>query len=196
MPLLSLEPFLLPEDLFETWQPQTGEADCWWVLHTRPRAEKSLARKCLPTGVSFFLPQYEHRWRSRGRMLKAHLPLFPGYFFLRGDYQARLEALKTNLVVSCLTVPDQQQLHADLTRLHRLITAGTALAPEDHLTPGAWVEITSGPLMGLTGKILRRGGGCRFVVEIQFLQRGVSAEVEGWTIRPASPPTPAPCLGA
>ena len=87
-----------------------------------------------------------------------------------------------------MSVPDQSQLNSDLVRLYRLITSGAPLAPEDRLAPGMWVEITSGPLTGLTGQIIRRGGNARFVVEVQFIQRGVSAELEGWTIQPIEPP--------
>jgi transcription antitermination factor NusG len=73
-------------------------------------------------------------------------------------------------------------------RLYRLITSGAPLTPEERLSPGMWVEITNGPLAGLTGQIIRRGGNARFVVEVQFIQRGVSAELEGWTIQPIDPP--------
>jgi hypothetical protein len=188
MPLLPPEPIVYPEDLLSNGAPGGEVAQSWWVLHTKPRAEKSLARKCLKGGISFFLPQYEKRRRITGQMRSAYLPLFPGYLFLRGDDDARLAALKTNLVVTSLTVPDQAQLHGDLLRLYRLISAGAALTPEDKLSPGMWVEITSGPLLGLTGKIVRRGGNSRFVVEVQFIQRGVSANLESWTIRPIDPP--------
>ncbi|HEV3448661.1 MAG TPA: transcription termination/antitermination NusG family protein [Gemmataceae bacterium] len=188
MPLLPREPMTFPEDLFLNGAPEVEQASGWWVLHTKPRTEKSLARKCLQSATPFFLPQYERRWRSQGRMRTAHLPLFPGYLFLFGDEQSRLKALKTNLVVNCLTVADQSQLNSDLMRLYRLITSGAPLTPEERLSPGMWVEITNGPLAGLTGQIIRRGGNARFVVEVQFIQRGVSAELEGWTIQPIDPP--------
>ena len=35
------------------------------VLHTRPRTEKSLARRLMARSVGFVLPQYERRWLSR-----------------------------------------------------------------------------------------------------------------------------------
>src|SRR5439155_13945354 len=112
------------------------------------------------------------------------LPLFPGYLFLHGDGQARVAALETKLVARVLTVQDQLQLHADLTRVYHLMTAGLPLTPEERLDAGALVEIISGPLAGLEGKILRRGKRFKFLVEVQFLQRGVSAEVENWMVRP------------
>ena len=46
------------------------------------------------------------------------------------------------------------------------------------------IEITAGPLTGLEGKILRRGKQLKFFVEVQFLQRGVSVEIESWMFEP------------
>jgi transcriptional antiterminator RfaH len=186
MPLLPLEPFLYPEGLF-TKPPSAGEGFLpWWVLHTKPRTEKALARRCLSRGVSFFLPQYQREWRSKGRLLRSHLPLFPGYLFLRGDEGARLQALETNLVARWLPVPDQERLSLDLARVFRLVTSDAPLTPEDHLLPGTPVEIINGPLTGLEGVVIRRGKQLKIFVEVQFLQRGVSVEIETWMIQPIS----------
>src|SRR5688572_17709596 len=47
MPLLALEPSIYPESLLaEPIAPATTQ-ERWWVLHTRPRAEKALARHCV-----------------------------------------------------------------------------------------------------------------------------------------------------
>lgn len=183
MPLLAPEPYLAPEDLFRDPSALAVDDAGWWVLHTRPRAEKSLARRLLAREVSFFLPLYQHQWRNRGRLFRAQMPLFPSYLFLRGDADARRCALETNLVVRTLEVADTTQLRHDLLRVHRMMQAGMLLAPEEQLQPGAAVEIVGGPLAGLEGRILRRGKELRFFVEVQMLQRGVSVEIEGWMIR-------------
>jgi transcriptional antiterminator RfaH len=181
MPLLALEPFLHPEGLLAA---PPGGAGRWWVLHARPRAEKTLARRLYDRSAPFFLPLYQREWRNRGRRFCSFLPLFPGYVFLYGDAQARLTALETNLVAHVLPVSDQAQLHADLTRVHHMITAGEPVTPEDRLEPGDLVEIIKGPLAGLEGKVLRRGKNLKFVIEVQLLRRAVSAEVESWMFQP------------
>jgi transcription antitermination factor NusG len=182
MPILPLEPFLFPEDLLS--KPAGDDDGRWWVLHTRPRAEKSLARRFLGRQVSFFLPLHRHQWRNRGRTFTSHMPLFPGYVFLRGSADDRLAALTTNLVANVLTVPDQDRLRADLLRVYGLMASGAALTPEDRLQPGARVRIAHGALAGLEGKVLRRGNGLRFFVEVQLLQRGVSVEIEPAMLEP------------
>jgi transcription antitermination factor NusG len=188
MPLLPLEPYLYPSKLFEpaAVAEATAEpvAERWIVLHSRPRAEKSLARQLLARQVPFFLPLFHKQWRSNGRMQSSHLPLFPGYVFLRGDDTARVEALTTNLIVNVLPVADQLGLYADLSRVHQLMESGSALTPENHLEPGTIVEITAGPLTGLEGKVLRRGKNLHFFIEVQLLQQGVSVEIESWMFQP------------
>jgi transcription antitermination factor NusG len=183
MPLLALEPSVFPADLF---CPGEGSASAgrWWVLHTRPRAEKALAQKLLGREISFFLPLYERRWRNWGRLFCSHIPLFPGYVFLRGDREQRLAALETKQVARVLEVEDQQQLQVDLERVHRLIVSKVALTPENRLQAGTVVVITSGSLEGMKGKVLSHGKQLRLVIEVEFLQRGVSVEIESWQVQP------------
>jgi transcription antitermination factor NusG len=88
------------------------------------------------------------------------------------------------MVVNVLPVTDQQGLFTDLNRVHQLMESGSALTPEQHLAPGTIVEITSGPLAGLEGKILHRGKKLHFFIEVQLLQQGVSVEIESWMFQP------------
>ena len=188
MPLLPPETFVWPDDLLARPTPPVDTAARWWALHTRPRAEKTLARHFLGRELSFFLPLAKKRWRNRGRLFTSTSPLFPGYIFLWGDEEARVAALTTNQVAHCIRVEDQAQLHQDLARVHRLMASGEPLTPEERIQPGDWVEITSGPLEGLQGKIIRRGKHLRFFVEVHFLQRGASVEIDAAMIRPTEPP--------
>jgi transcription antitermination factor NusG len=176
MPLLSLEPCLFPDNILQAGKPASPGQ--WWVLHTKPRAEKSLARRLLKQRIAFFLPVYHRTWRSARRTRTSFLPLFPGYLFLCGDNQDRVHALASNLVARTLEVHDQQKLEDDLIRIHRLIESDAPLSPEARLEPGTPVEIVSGPLTGIEGKIIRRGKNLKFFVEVHFLQQGVSVEVE------------------
>src|SRR5205807_8304193 len=130
-------------------QPEAVEVGRWWVLHTRPRAEKTLARRFQGRGIPYFLPLYHREWRSNGRQFRSYLPLFPGYVFLHGDEFARLAALETNLVAQVLPVEDQHQLYADLRRVYKLLSTGAPVMPEDRLAPGDTVEVVKGPFTGL-----------------------------------------------
>ena len=72
----------------------------------------------------------------------------------------------------------------DLVRVHHLIQTGAGVAPEERLLPGSHVIITAGPMAGLEGKVIRRDKHYRFFVEVRFLQRGVSVEIDSSMIQP------------
>jgi transcriptional antiterminator RfaH len=191
MPLLPLEPYVFPSDLLKPADTTKNgikvegpDTRVWWAVHTKPRAEKALARKFHGAGLHFFLPLGKKEWQSRGRLLSSFVPLFPGYIFLCGDDQARLEALQTNQVARLIPVTDGPQLINDLIRVHRMMQADLTLTPEERLQPGMPVRIVEGPLMGMEGKIIQRGRRLCFIVEVHFLQRGVSVEIDAKVIRP------------
>lgn len=186
MPVLAREIFVYPEALFEEPEAQKPVSGTWWVLHTKPRAEKALARRLLRWNIAFFLPLFEKCRRIGATIRSVHLPLFPGYLFLCGDTDARITAFETDLVAQSLHVPDEKTLRQQLARVHRMMLANEPLHPEHHIGPGSLVEIVDGPLAGLSGKVIRRGKKLRFVVEVDLVQRGVSIELERWMFQPAA----------
>jgi len=178
MPILSREPDLFPERLLDgPCAPETGER-LWWVVHTRPRQEKSLARELHRRRTPFYLPQVSRRRWIAGRRFTSHVPLFAGYLFLFGDQEERVAAQVTHRVVRTLEVPDQEGFLGDLRQIKGLIASGAPITPEDRLEPGTSVEIRNGPLVGLRGTIVRGASGQRFVVQVDFIQRGASVVVE------------------
>src|SRR5262249_7373484 len=104
MPILPAEPFVYPDGLFQQPEHSAAPDSRWWVLHTRPRAEKSLSRVALRENVPFFLPLQVHRWRNKGRLFKCTVPLFPGYIFIHADDDGRMKLQGTGSVANMLPV--------------------------------------------------------------------------------------------
>jgi transcription antitermination factor NusG len=181
LPVLPAEPMLFPEGLFDN-RPDADPVRRWYVMHTRPRQEKGLARQLLQTEVPYFLPVVAKRWRSRGRIMTSHLPLFPSYLFVLAEREQRIEALATGRIVKAIEVVDQHKLFADLRQIQQLIVSGAPITPEDKLGPGDRVVIRSGPLAGLTGTILRTASGRRFTVQVDFIQRGASVLLDDYVL--------------
>jgi transcriptional antiterminator RfaH len=188
MPVLPPEPNAYPADLFAADDPGVGAERAWWVLHTRARQEKSLARHLSQARVPFYLPLIARRGLIRGRVLTSHIPLFPGYVFLLGGRDERLVALTTNRVVQSLEVSDQAKMWHDLSQVWRLIQSGAPVTPEDHLEPGVFVEIQHGALAGLKGRIIRAASGRRFVVQVDFIHRGASVLLDDYNLVPTDDP--------
>ncbi|MBV9124901.1 MAG: antitermination protein NusG, partial [Planctomycetes bacterium] len=143
-----------------------------------------LARYLLDRQVAFYLPLISHRWRSRGRTLTSYVPLFTSYLFLLTTPEERVTALASGRVVQSLAVADQDRLWRDLQQIHRLIATGAPVTPVDRLAPGMPVEIRGGPLAGMKGKIVRTASGRRFIVEVDFIQRGASVLLEDFNLVP------------
>jgi transcription antitermination factor NusG len=183
MPRLPMEPSLFPADLFCRPVESTECPSEWWVLYTRAHAEKALARHFFGRQIAFFLPLYQKDVRVAGRWHRSYLPIFPSYIFLYGSAEHRLAALETNLVSRSISVHDQDRLWLDLSNVFRLITSGVPLSPEPRLEPGRLVEVTSGIMAGLQGKVLKRARQLRLVIEVQFLHQAVSVEIDNHMLR-------------
>jgi transcription antitermination factor NusG len=186
MPILAREPDTYPEDLLDQSELGQDPNQVWWALHTLPRREKELMRRLTALRIRFYTPLTPHRSRSsNGRVRTAYIPLFPGYVFLHGDEEGRHTAMTTNCVLRWLPVPDQDTLTHDLRQISRLIKSGAPLDRVDRMVPGTPVEITHGPLAGLEGRIIRRNQHSTLLIEVHFLQRGASVEIEDWMVEPA-----------
>ena len=174
MPLLERGPEVSPSGLFEL-----SAADLTWtVAHTRSRQEKSLARHLEPLGIGFYLPQREKRVRRSGRQFVSHLPLFPGYVFLRADPAARSAVFRSGFVVRLLEVRDQDLLHEELRQLRRLQESGASMVPFAPLAAGDLVTVGDGPFRGCRGRVLREQSGLRLVVSISVLRQSVAVEFD------------------
>ncbi len=181
MPILVREPDIFPSDLFD--RPAIENGATWWVLYTMSRREKQLMR-CLHTAeISFYAPLVRQRKRSpAGRQYVTYATLFPGYVFLKGDDDQRRAALTTNCVSRCISVSDPARLTHDLQQIRRLIEAEVPLSTEKRLEPGERVRVSSGPLIGLEGTVIRRHGDRRLLVAVQFLQQGTSVQLDDFAV--------------
>jgi transcription antitermination factor NusG len=77
-------------------------------------------------------------------------------------------------------------LEQDLRQLHQLLSSGLPIAPEPTPVAGAPIRILDGPLRGLIGTVIRRGGRDRFVVSVRLLGRGVTVDLQDWPVETVS----------
>ena len=185
MPILPAEPDYFPPDLWDdpTAVRRTKDEAVWWCLHTRPRQEKSAARELRKLAVTFFLPQVLKEDRTpQGRKIRSVIPLFPSYLFLLGDHNDRLTALRGNRLVSVLEVSDQESLERDLRQIHRMLGSGLPIEPEAAVPVGSRVRITTGPLRGIEGTVIRRGKRDQFAAVVRFLGRGATVDLQDWQV--------------
>lgn len=180
VPLLQREADHIPEDVFRLSVTDFP----WSVAHVKSRTEKALARYVAALRIPFYLPVGERRTRRGGRSFVSYIPFFAGYVFLRGDAASRAQALRSNLIVRLLDVPDQALLDLELCQLHALQEAGAPLIPFPWLGPGDAVRIMEGPFRGYLGVIVREKGAQRLVVSVSMLRRSVAVELERESLAP------------
>lgn len=172
MPILPKESDIYPEDLFEL---PVAEAP-WEIAHLRSRQEKSVARLLLDGRKPFYLPQIKQTKKTSGRTFVSHLPLFPGYIFLRRVEGLRETLWRTSAVVKVLDVPDQAQLTCELQQIRELQAKGAVLTAQAGLVPGDAVRITDGVFSGYHGIVLEERGALRLIVSVSTIRTSVAVE--------------------
>jgi len=182
------QPVLYPELLLdELTAEETACEDSdrrWWVIYTKARQEKALARDLFGYQVPYYLPLISKRTMCRGRTFNSSIPLFAGYVFLYGSEQERVVSLTTNRISRVLAVRDPAGLVRDLRQFRRLIASGAPLTIESRLVAGNRVRVKHGSLAGLEGTVLCRRGERRLLVSVNFLQQGASVEIEDCLLEP------------
>jgi transcriptional antiterminator RfaH len=156
----------------------------WFVLYTKARQEKALARELLTYQIPFYLPLIKKTTLSRGRRRTSFAPLLGGYVFLYATEEERVRSLTTNRISRILPVDDGAQLVHDLRQIRRLISANVPLTVESRMGPGQKVRVRQGAFAGVEGIVLKRRGETRLLVSINFLQQGASVEIEDFRLDP------------
>jgi transcriptional antiterminator RfaH len=183
MPILAAEANVYPGNLLDEFTTLSTDRR-WWAVYTKSRQEKSLARQLLGMEVPFYLPLIPKVASIGGRRLKSLLPLFGGYLFLYGTDEERVQALGTNRIAQTWVASHTDAMTRDLQQVRALIESGVPLTVEGRLQTGQRVRVKSGALLGLEGMVLSRRGESRLLVAVQFLQQGVSIQINDYQLEP------------
>lgn len=157
----------------------------WYALRVRARFEKQASELLQFKGYETFLPTCVSRRRWTDRIRQVETALFPGYVFCRLSELTPGLALTTPGVMhfvgfgSTPAPVDDSEIEA----VRRIVDSGAAGQPWPYLRVGECVEITSGPLTGLSGFLLEIKGDRSLVVGVSLLQRSMAVEIEpSWLI--------------
>ena len=152
----------------------------WYALCTAPRHEKKLADQIHRHGIDCFLPLYRsvRRWKDRRKELA--LVLFPGYVFVRMEWQNRLQVLRLPGAVRVITFNGEPAALADaeVENLRNRLAASRGIEPHPYLRAGCRVRVRSGALEGLEGIMQRSKDRCRIVFSMHLISRSVAVEVD------------------
>lgn len=170
------EPVALPAApiLMEIDQPH------WFAAYTSANHEKRVAERLEVRGVDHFLPVYHARHDWKDRRVTVHLPLFPGYVFVRLPLRQRLRVLEISGVARLVGFGGKPAPlpEIEIERLRIGLASGTPAQPCPYLSAGRRVRIVAGPLTGLSGILLRQKGKSRVVISIELIQRSVVVDAD------------------
>ena len=151
----------------------------WYAIYTRPRHEKTVNDRLFEKEFDTYLPLVKRVSQWKDRKKKIEEPLFKSYLFVNFEYKYRFDVLETNGVVKIINfngkpavVPGWQ-----IDSLKKMIESPETLQIEPFLRPGELAEITSGPMRGMKGTVVRRKGKSRMVLTIDGVMQSVSLEV-------------------
>jgi len=161
----------------------------WRALIVRSRHERMVAQGLRSRGLEEFLPLYQSKraWSDRTKIVD--MPLFPGYVFCRYADTQSLLAVSTPGVSSVVGFGGKDAVveEHELESVRRMLAAGLSVEPWSYIRTGHTVEIHSGPLSGLRGQVIREKGAWRLSVNVDLLQRSVSAELERDMVKAVTP---------
>lgn len=168
------------DDSFGQALPSVYLEERWYAAYTSANHEKRVAKQLEERAVEHFLPLYRSVRRWSDRRVQIDLPLFPGYVFVRMALRDRLHVLQIPSVVRLVgfngpptALPDEE-----MDTLRSGLSQRLRAEPHPFLTVGRRVRITSGPLKGAQGILVRRKNTYRVVLSLDLIARSVAVEVE------------------
>lgn len=140
----------------------------WYAAYTSARHEKKIATELARLGVAYFLPLYNSVRRWKDRRIQLELPVFPSYIFVHLPLVERLRVLQVPGAVRLVGFSSSPVplLDSEIARIRSILQNQFRAEPHPYLAKGKRVRVTSGPIAGFEGIIVRRKNKHLFVLTI------------------------------
>jgi transcription termination/antitermination protein NusG len=142
----------------------------WYVAYTAPRAEKRIAQRLDKEKIEYFLPIRKEFRKWSDRIKQIDVPAFPSYIFVHVNQNEYYSAINLTGMVKYVHfggVPAIINEHT-IEHIRRAMEISTNTELCDNLpSPGDKYKITSGPLDGIEGTVVRLKGKTHFFLELK-----------------------------
>ncbi len=158
----------------------------WFAVWTRSRHEATVHQQLAGKGIEAFLPTMTRWSRWKDRRKQVQWPLFPGYCFARISAEHARSVLSCSGVVSLVSFEGRPAPIADveIESLRTLTETELRFDPCPLVREGDSVEVVSGPLRGVVGRLVRKGTNARLVLSVALIGQAVSVQVDAADVRP------------
>ena len=164
---------------------------CWHALWTHSHCEQLVHDQLAHKGVQAFLPKVDVWSRRRGVRHLVSVPMFPGYLFFRQaiDQASYGDVSRTRGVVRVLgerwdrpaEIPEEE-----IAAIAKVVTERHPVLPFPYLREGQRVRVSTGPLAGIEGILVRaKPDKGLLVLSVHLLQRSVSMSIDATAVTPA-----------
>ena len=138
-------------------------------------------------GIETYLPLLAKTRRYTRKIVEYRLPLIPTYVFVRIDQMERRRVLETAYVHGFVSFGGKTALipEKEIEDLRRIVgdKRVTEIEPLESGLVGLEVELISGALTGIRGRIIDRCGKQQFLVELKTIGYALYLEVEANHLR-------------
>jgi len=158
----------------------------WFALYTKFKSEKEVARRLAKKGIECYVPinQVVRQYTRKRKVID--LPLINCYAFVKITKDQYVSVLETEYVIkfihfsrNLISIPE-----AEIDLLKRICQQVSDIEAEKiAFQPGKPVEIISGNLTGIQGKLISDLGK-NFLVELQYIGIGLHMEVDPKLLKP------------
>lgn len=156
----------------------------WYVLQTRSRQERVVAREVSARGLECYLP-LTGAVREYGPVkCRVEIPLFRSYVFVRGPLEGISDPHQRNRMLRVIEVDDQDRLDQQLRNLDRVRQQGLPVRRCPFIPGAASVRVQSGPLTGLQGAVHPSIRQNQLNLQIDVLGQAASIEVDAALLKP------------
>ena len=145
----------------------------WYAIYTRFKCEKQVTRDLIAKGIHAYVPLLEKVRRYTRKIKRYHTPLINCYVFVNIEAQERIKVLETENVMrfikpgqKLITIPEEE-----INVLKRIVGDETLEIEIVEFSPqiGDNIEIISGTLSGLKGKLVSAGNKKNVVISLENL---------------------------
>ncbi len=162
--------------------PISKQPYLWYAVYTKSRAEKKVHSALVDRGIECYLPLVKVRkqWSDRVKMIEE--PLLRGYIFVRVSNKEIYNALGVPGAIRYVSfegkpavIPDVQI--NDLKAFMQCPQCDIEITT-DHIKRGDIVQITTGPLAGVSGEVVEIKGSKRILLRFGSLGYCIHAQLE------------------
>lgn len=155
--------------------------ELWYVIYTKSRHEKILAEQLEDSGYEIYLPLIKKTriWSDRKKIIE--VPLFNSYIFIKGVFEKHLMK-EFKAFVAFLQYNNKPAIvrQTEIDTLKSIIQHGydiNEFTTAQEFKIGNKVEVSSGPLKGITGELVSISDVDWFVLNFEGMGNGIQVKI-------------------